>query len=101
MKGGSFSPSLLNLNARYPQNSYVISSSSSEIAHSFAQAVHFNTFGGNPVASAVGKAVLEVLPQEVFQFATETVFAVPKRCVFEFLTANLLSMEDLLSLANV
>lgn len=53
------------------------------------------------MASAVGKAVLEVLPQEVFQFATETVFAVPKRGVFEFLTANLLSMEDLLSLANI
>lgn len=32
----------------------------SEIAKSFAQAVHFNTFGGNPIASAVGKAVLEV-----------------------------------------
>lgn len=34
--------------------------SPSEIAKSFAQAVHFNTFGGNPIASAVGKAVLEV-----------------------------------------
>lgn len=33
----------------------------SEIAQSFAQAVHFNTYGGNPIASAVGKAVLEVL----------------------------------------
>lgn len=84
MKGGSFSPSLLNLNARYPQNSFVISSSSSEIAHSFAQAVHFNTFGGNPVASAVGKAVLEVLPQEVFQFATETVFTTLKEVFSNF-----------------
>lgn len=36
---------------------------SSEIAKSFAQAVHFNTFGGNPIASAVGKAVLEVYIQ--------------------------------------
>ena len=32
----------------------------SEIAQSYAQAVHFNTYGGNPVSSAVGKAVLEV-----------------------------------------
>ena len=32
-----------------------------EIAQSFAQAVHFNTYGGNPISSAVGKAVLEVL----------------------------------------
>lgn len=47
---------------------------SSEIAYSFAQAVHFNTFGGNPVASAVGKAVLEVLTHEAFQ--STTVFAV-------------------------
>ena len=39
----------------------VIVSYSAEIAQSFAQAIHFNTYGGNPVASAVGKAVLEVL----------------------------------------
>ncbi|XP_015767486.1 PREDICTED: alanine--glyoxylate aminotransferase 2 homolog 1, mitochondrial-like [Acropora digitifera] len=35
-----------------------------EIAKSFAQAVHFNTFGGNPIASAVGKAVLEAIDQD-------------------------------------
>lgn len=31
-----------------------------EIAASYAQALHFNTFGGNPMASAVGSAVLDV-----------------------------------------
>ncbi|XP_068671777.1 alanine--glyoxylate aminotransferase 2, mitochondrial-like [Montipora foliosa] len=38
-----------------------------EIAKSFAQAVHFNTFGGNPIASAVGKAVLEAIDQDGIQ----------------------------------
>uniref|UniRef100_A0A2C9JL81 Alanine--glyoxylate aminotransferase 2, mitochondrial n=1 Tax=Biomphalaria glabrata TaxID=6526 RepID=A0A2C9JL81_BIOGL len=31
-----------------------------EIAATMGKALHFNTFGGNPVASAVGQAVLEV-----------------------------------------
>lgn len=31
-----------------------------QIAESLGQALHFNTFGGNPMASAVGIAVLEV-----------------------------------------
>ena len=34
---------------------------STAIAQSLAQATHFNTFGGNPVACAAGSAVLEVL----------------------------------------
>lgn len=44
-----------------------------EIAHSFAQAVHFNTFGGNPVASAVGKAVLEAIDEDGVQKNCEVV----------------------------
>ena len=32
-----------------------------------SQALHFNTFGGNPMASAVGLAVLEVLEEEKCQ----------------------------------
>ena len=32
-----------------------------------AQKVHFNTFGGNPVVSAIGKAVLEVIDNEKTQ----------------------------------
>lgn len=32
-----------------------------EIASSLGRALYFNTFGGNPVASAVGKAVLDVI----------------------------------------
>jgi alanine-glyoxylate transaminase/(R)-3-amino-2-methylpropionate-pyruvate transaminase len=32
-----------------------------KIAAVMAQKVHFNTFGGNPVVSAIGKAVLEVI----------------------------------------
>ncbi|HEY3755236.1 MAG TPA: aminotransferase class III-fold pyridoxal phosphate-dependent enzyme [Opitutaceae bacterium] len=38
-----------------------------QIAASVAQRTHFNTFGGNPVVSAVGKAVLEVIDQENLQ----------------------------------
>jgi alanine-glyoxylate transaminase/(R)-3-amino-2-methylpropionate-pyruvate transaminase len=37
------------------------------IAATLAQKTHFNTFGGNPVASAIGKAVLEVIEQENLQ----------------------------------
>src|SRR5882757_9874827 len=38
-----------------------------KIAAVMAQKVHFNTFGGNPVVSAVGKAVLEVIDNENLQ----------------------------------
>jgi alanine-glyoxylate transaminase/(R)-3-amino-2-methylpropionate-pyruvate transaminase len=31
------------------------------------QKVHFNTFGGNPIVSAIGKAVLEVIERENLQ----------------------------------
>ena len=35
-----------------------------QIAQSLAQRIHFNTFGGNPVCCAGGKAVLEVIDKE-------------------------------------
>ncbi|MDD5198425.1 MAG: aminotransferase class III-fold pyridoxal phosphate-dependent enzyme [Terrimicrobiaceae bacterium] len=38
-----------------------------EIASTLAGRIHFNTFGGNPVVSAVGKAVLEVIDEENLQ----------------------------------
>jgi alanine-glyoxylate transaminase/(R)-3-amino-2-methylpropionate-pyruvate transaminase len=38
-----------------------------QIAAAMAERIHFNTFGGNPVASAVGKAVLEVIDEEGLQ----------------------------------
>jgi alanine-glyoxylate transaminase/(R)-3-amino-2-methylpropionate-pyruvate transaminase len=38
-----------------------------QIAATLTQRVHFNTFGGNPVASAQGKAVLEVIERENLQ----------------------------------
>lgn len=38
-----------------------------KIAAVLAQKTHFNTFGGNPVVSAIGKAVLEVIEQENLQ----------------------------------
>ena len=38
-----------------------------KIAAVMTQKVHFNTFGGNPVVSAIGKAVLEVIEQEKTQ----------------------------------
>src|SRR5271170_6170392 len=38
-----------------------------KIAQSLVGKVHFNTFGGNPVVSTVGKAVLEVIEKENLQ----------------------------------
>lgn len=38
-----------------------------KIAQALLGKVHFNTFGGNPVASAIGKAVLEVIENEKLQ----------------------------------
>ncbi len=38
-----------------------------EIANVLAERIHFNTFGGNPVAAAAGKAVLEVIEKENLQ----------------------------------
>jgi len=38
-----------------------------KIAQSLVGKVHFNTFGGNPVVSAIGKAVLEVIEREKLQ----------------------------------
>ncbi len=35
-----------------------------EIANMLAERIHFNTFGGNPVSCAMGKAVLEVIDRE-------------------------------------
>ena len=38
-----------------------------EIAHSLTEAIHFNTFGGNPVSCAQGLATLEVILEEDMQ----------------------------------
>ncbi|CAD6184908.1 unnamed protein product [Caenorhabditis auriculariae] len=38
-----------------------------EIADPFSKSLYFNTYGGNPLASAVGKAVLEVIEEEKLQ----------------------------------
>ena len=38
-----------------------------KIAAALAQRIHFNTFGGNPVVCAQGKAVLEVIEREGLQ----------------------------------
>ena len=38
-----------------------------EIAQTLTSRIHFNTFGGNPVSCAMGKAVLEVIDQERIQ----------------------------------
>src|ERR1700722_2822491 len=38
-----------------------------KIAQSLVGKVHFNTFGGNPVVSTIGKAVLEVIEKENLQ----------------------------------
>lgn len=38
-----------------------------QIAEVLSKRIHFNTFGGNPVVSAVGKAVLEIIDEENLQ----------------------------------
>jgi alanine-glyoxylate transaminase / (R)-3-amino-2-methylpropionate-pyruvate transaminase len=38
-----------------------------KIAQSLVGKIHFNTFGGNPVVSAMGKAVLEVIEKDNLQ----------------------------------
>src|SRR5690606_17822660 len=38
-----------------------------QIAATLATKIHFNTFGGNPVVTAMGKAVLEVIEKENLQ----------------------------------
>jgi alanine-glyoxylate transaminase/(R)-3-amino-2-methylpropionate-pyruvate transaminase len=38
-----------------------------QIAQALTSKIHFNTFGGNPVVSAMGKAVLEVIEKEKLQ----------------------------------
>jgi alanine-glyoxylate transaminase / (R)-3-amino-2-methylpropionate-pyruvate transaminase len=38
-----------------------------KIAHTLTSRIHFNTFGGNPVACAQGRAVLEVIDREGLQ----------------------------------
>ena len=38
-----------------------------QIASVLSQKIHFNTFGGNPVVCAMGKAVLEVIEKEGLQ----------------------------------
>ena len=43
----------------YPMGAVV---TTPEIAATLGNALHFNTFGGNPVACAVGSAVLDVSP---------------------------------------
>jgi len=38
-----------------------------EISQALSERIHFNTFGGNPVSCAMGKAVLEVIDKENIQ----------------------------------
>ena len=54
-----------------------------KIAAALSQRIHFNTFGGNPVVSAQGKAVLEVIEREKLQANSLAMGAAPQRRPFE------------------
>lgn len=57
-----------------------------EIAQAFTQKIHFNTFAGNPVSCAAGKAVLEIIERENIQ----------QNCclVGDYLLKNLQQLQD-------
>ncbi len=57
----------LSLTPQYATFIYLQLLTTPEVAACLASRIHFNTFGGNPVASAVGKAVLEVIDDECLQ----------------------------------
>jgi len=52
-----------------------------EISDSFAQMEYFNTFGGNPVAMAVGIAVMEVIEKEKLQVSSENRVFIYNKCL--------------------
>ena len=56
--------------------SYTFSDSSiniAEIAKSLNKALHFNTYGGNPVACAVGSSVIDVSPFSVITYSLKSI----------------------------
>lgn len=61
-----------------------------EIAASFAKAYHFNTFGGSPLACAVGSSVLDVrLKFFLVEFDQNQVFTVTVTEAEKFSTSRL------------
>ncbi|XP_002068613.3 alanine--glyoxylate aminotransferase 2, mitochondrial [Drosophila willistoni] len=54
-----------------------------EIASCLNKALHFNTFGGNPMASAVGMSVLEVIEEEQLQSNCKNVGTYFLKCLNE------------------
>lgn len=54
-----------------------------EIAASLGMALHFNTYGGNPMASAVGIAVLDVIEEEQLQRNSQDVGTYFLQCLAE------------------
>lgn len=54
---------------------------SPEIAASFAEGVHFNTFGGNPVACTVASSVLDVSTFNLFPHQSCTSAYSEQSCV--------------------
>jgi alanine-glyoxylate transaminase / (R)-3-amino-2-methylpropionate-pyruvate transaminase len=59
-----------------------------EIADALTQRIHFNTFGGNPVAMAAGLAVLETIEEDGLQENARTVGAQLKRGLEELQTRH-------------
>ena len=60
------------LNAMAGANTSQRDRESTQIASVLAKRIHFNTFGGNPVVCAQGKAVLEVIERVNRELGTTT-----------------------------
>lgn len=59
-----------------------------EIAKTMARRLHFNTFGGNPVCSAGGRAVLQAIEEDGLQENSAKVRPVSRQISLNLVSTN-------------